>query len=77
MLFQKVREGNPLSQSAFSVRLILHPLPERVSVVSVHVYLTEEVELCIVTFRKLLNLGFSTRLLQRDSTEKICFIHNS
>lgn len=65
----KMETENLLSQSAFSVRLIFHPLPERMSVVSVHVDLTEEVELGIVTFSKLLNIGFGTGLLRGGGRE--------
>lgn len=71
-----IQKENPLSQCAFSIGLLLHPLPERMSVVSVHIDLTEEVKSCIVTFRKLFNLSFGARLLQRDSTVDICF-HNT
>lgn len=52
-----------ISQKSLAFRLSLHPLPQRVSIVSIHLNLTEEVKLCIVTLCKLFNLCVSPRLL--------------
>lgn len=47
-----------VSQGSLAFGLSLHPLPQRVSVVSIHLNLTEEIKLSIVTFGKLFNLCF-------------------
>lgn len=56
-----------LSHEASSVRLLFEPLPQRVSVGTVHVNLTEHVKLSVVRLRKLLDLRFSAWLLQGET----------
>lgn len=56
-----------LPQEASAIGLLLQPLPQRVSVRSVHIDLTEHVVLSVVGLCKLLDLSVSTRLLQNKT----------
>lgn len=58
--------ANSLPKCSLALRLCLHPLPQGVSFIPVHVDLTEEVKLCLVGLGKLLNLLFRTGLLRRQ-----------
>lgn len=64
-VYQKLCEipFDVISQGSLAFGLCLHPLPKRVSLVSIHLNLTEEVKLGIVTFGKLFNICVSPRLL--------------
>lgn len=61
-------QNNLLSQGSLAFGLSLHPLPQRVSVVSIHLNLTEEIKLSIVTFGKLFNLCFCPWFLNATKT---------
>lgn len=52
-----------VSQEASPVGLLLQPLPQRVSVGSVHIDLTEHVEVSVVRLSKLFDLRLTARLL--------------
>lgn len=56
-----------LSHEASSVRLLFEPLPQRVSVGTVHVNLTEHVKLSVVRLSKLLDLSFSAWFLRAET----------
>lgn len=52
-----------LSQEASPIRLLLQPLPQRVSAIPIHINLTEHVKLSVVGLSKLLDLSFIAWLL--------------
>lgn len=52
-----------LSHEAFPIGLVFQPLPQRMSVVPVHVNLTEHVKLNMIGLCKLLDLSFIAWLL--------------
>lgn len=58
-----VVNSNSLSQGSFALGLGLHPLPQRVSIVSIHLNLTKEVKLNVETTGKLFNFCVRPRLL--------------
>lgn len=60
-----------LSQEAFAVGLLLQPLPQRVSVGSVHVDLTEHVKTDVVGLSEPLDLGFIARFLQGKGKTRV------
>lgn len=56
-----------LSQEAAPIGLLFQPLPQRMSVVAIHINLTEHIKLSVVRLCKLLDLSLSAWLLQNKT----------
>lgn len=65
--YKHKQDNNLLPEGSLSFGLSLHPLPQRVSVVSIHLDLTEEIKLGIVTFGKLFDLRFCPWFLNQTT----------